>query len=180
MHECIVAIETLWERSQRNFLTIGRYLIAAKKKLPHGEYDAMILDKLPFSRNTAHMFRTVAESLENRTIEPEALPRDYSAAYKLVTLQPAQLEQARSRDLVRPTLTRKEIDSFRREFTSTTTRMDGLPKSDKALLKARRKLIDEMETIRRKIAEIDERLGTRIIEGTSRVLASDEGSRDAA
>ncbi len=164
--ECIVAIRTLWERSQRNFLTIGRYLIRAKEKLPHGDYEEMIRTSLPFSRSVAYMMRTVAESLESRKITIEHLPIDYSTAYHLVSLPDEQYDLARQRELVKQSLTRKEIMSFRRELTGEAKRMNGLPKTRKALLKSRERLVADMESIKARIAEIDRRLAVDVINGS--------------
>ncbi len=168
--ECVVAIRTLWERSQRNFLTIGRYLIRAKEKLPHGDYEEMIRTNLPFSRSVAYMMRTVAESLESRKITIERLPMDYSTAYHLVSLPDDQYEMARQRDLVKPSLTRKEIMTFRRELTGESKRIDGLPKTRKALLKSRERLVADVEALQARIAEIDRRLGGEVIDGTARII----------
>ena len=91
---------------------------------------------------------------------------DYSTAYHLVSLPDEQYDLARQRELVKQSLTRKEIMSFRRELTGEAKRMNGLPKTRKALLKSRERLVADMESIKARIAEIDRRLAVDVINGS--------------
>ena|SRR5690349_14911498 len=56
-------IAKLWADAQRKFLAIGRYLVRAKATLPHGEYEAMISNSLPFGLPTARKLKAVAEAV---------------------------------------------------------------------------------------------------------------------
>lgn len=177
--ECVVAIRTLWERSQRNFITIGKYLLWAKKLLPRGEYDEMIRTSLPFSRSLAFMMRSVAEAIETKRITPELCPPDYATAYQLVSLPDDKFELARQHELVRSTLTRKEITAWRREHIDAAKRADGRPKPRKALLKERSSVIERIEALTKRLAEIDRELGIGVIDGESTVIGltpADDGN----
>src|SRR3954467_14895359 len=52
--EYVSEISRLWNRAQSAFLEIGRLLIRAKDRLPHGEYVAAVEAELPFSARTAY------------------------------------------------------------------------------------------------------------------------------
>ena len=168
--ECVVAIRTLWERSQRNFIAIGRYLLQAKEKLPRGDYDEMIRTNLPFSRSLAFMMRTVAESIETQRISLDLCPPDYATAYQLVSLPDDKFEMARQLNLVKPTLTRKEITLFRRTHIDSAKRADGKPKPRKALMRERASVVERIAELNRRLGEIDRELGTALIDGTSHVV----------
>ena len=60
----IAEIAKLWVEAQDRFLTIGRYLVIARRTLKHGEFEAMIARELPFAKATAHQLRTVAEAVD--------------------------------------------------------------------------------------------------------------------
>jgi len=109
-------IAKLWTEAQDRFLTIGRYLAAAKRTLKHGEFEAMIARDLPFSKATAHQLRTVAEAVDGGRFKEDELPRSYATVYYLTTLSTSQLELARKRGLVSPETTRPAIISFKRSL----------------------------------------------------------------
>ena len=46
--EFVAEIEKLWGEAQEKFLTIGRYLVQAKVRLRHGEFEQMVATQLPF------------------------------------------------------------------------------------------------------------------------------------
>ena len=164
--ECITAITTLWERSQRNFVAIGKYLIRAKEKLAHGEYGKMIESELPFNRSLAYMMRTIAEAIESRKISQDECPTDYATAYRLISLPPDKFQLAREKSLVKPNLRRYEIIDFRRQFLEPPKMESKEPKSTKARQARKNKLLAkiaefERETARMKaeVIELCKRLG---------------------
>ena len=173
--DCIAAIRSVWERSQQNFITIGRYLLRAKEVLEHGEYDLMIKTRLPFSRSLAYMMRRVAEAIDTRMIEEARCPTDYTTAYHLVSLTPEQLALADSRELVKPDLTRREIMEFRKELTGGVQKVSGAPKSPKALLKRKTRIEAQMQALQAELDEINRTLGGRTIDGVATTIDVDEG-----
>jgi hypothetical protein len=146
-------VTKLWREAQEKFLAIGRYLVRARERFA-GKYEQLILPQLPFGRQVAFQLRTVAAAVDGGKIEEEVLPRSYSTAYTLVTLEAEHLILARSRNLVRPDVARSEIEAFRRELL----RSSG-PKRLAALARERLHVARELDRLRKRMAEIDAELG---------------------
>ena len=145
----------LWREAQDRFVAIGEYLLHAKEMLPHGEYEKMIASDLPFGRSVAHNLRTVAVAVrEGRLSRPE-LPRSYTTAYFLATLEPNHLALARERGLVRHDVPRSSLNAFRREL-----RLPG-PDGTTDLVKERVRLRMQLQAIQARIAEIDDEMGLK-------------------
>jgi len=109
-------IGKLWDDAQAKFVTIGRCLLLAKQTLPHGAYEHMVATMLPFGASVARKLRAVAVALDAGRLKISSLPRSYENAYALAVLSDRELEIAENRQVVRPDVTRREIDSFRREI----------------------------------------------------------------
>lgn len=144
----------LWREAQDRFVAIGEYLTHAKETLPHGEYERMVASDLPFGRAVAHTLRTVAMAVrEGRLAKPE-LPRSYTTAYFLATLEPNHLALARERGLVRHDVSRSIIDAFRRELRRAP--------ADDVYLELRRersRLRTQLSNIQARLAEIESKIG---------------------
>jgi hypothetical protein len=147
-------IGKLWGEAQQKFLTIGRYLILAKEKLEHGEFERMVSTMLPFGRNVAHRLRVVAAAVDQGRLLEEALPRSYTVAYGLVILSEREFEEARRRELIRPTLTSRELDLFRREIRQPV----GVERRS-VVLREGVKVVYEMVKLRERMEEIERELG---------------------
>ena len=78
-------IARLWSRAQGAFLEIGRLLIRAKDRLPHGMYVAAVEAELPFSTRTAYQLREAARWAMGGQVPLERLPGSYSTIYLLST-----------------------------------------------------------------------------------------------
>ena len=164
--EVVHEVTKLWREAQEKFLAIGRYLLRAKERFA-GEYERVILPQLPFGRQVAFQLRTVAAAVDRGKIEEEDLPRSYSTAYSLVTLETEHLQLARSRNLVRPDVARSEIEAFRRELlqSSASRRLA-------ALARERQRVVRELERLRTRIEEIDLELCKLEGAGPEEVLSS--------
>jgi hypothetical protein len=112
----VAEIGKLWDEAQAKFLTIGRYLVQAKARLPHGEFESMVASQLPFGRSVAYQLRMVAQAVEQRRIAENDLPRSYTNAYKLVLLDDRALRRAHQEKVVRPDVTRRELADFLRSI----------------------------------------------------------------
>ena len=144
----------LWREAQDRFVAIGEYLTHAKETLPHGEYERMVASDLPFGRAVAHTLRTVAMAVrEGRLAKPE-LPRSYTTAYFLATLEPDHLALARERGLVRHDVPRSTIDAFRRELRRSPE--DNIYQE---LNRERSRLRLQLATIQARLGEIDKQIG---------------------
>lgn len=106
-------IGRLWKDAQSRFLEIGRRLNEAFDKLEHGEYGTL-LERLPFERATADKLRKVAAAADAQAVPIARLPPSYSTVYEVLTLTPAEREEAEQRGLIRPDVKRQEIVAFKR------------------------------------------------------------------
>ena len=143
----------LWREAQDRFVAIGEYLTHAKETLPHGEYERMVANELPFGRAVAHTLRTVATAVREGRLQRPELPRSYTTAYFLATLPPGQLALARSRGLVRHDVSRSCVDAFRREMRGT------LPDPAPELHRERARLRTQMQVIAARLQEIETLIG---------------------
>ncbi len=143
----VAEIGKLWSEAQEKFVVIGRYLNQAKATLPHGEFEHMIATQLPFGKHVAFQLRSVAAAVDGGRLLEEELPHSYATAYKLAILDNELLELARKRGLVRPAVTRREIESFRREIADTAS-SNG----------SRNALAAEWKAVCREVARLEELL----------------------
>lgn len=121
-----------WNRSRKEFLSIGRYLNRAKSILPHGEFEAMIESDMPFSVETAFRFRAVADAIDTGRLTLDVLPGAESVAYQIVTMTPDELERAKAVGLIRPDVTRRQLIAFKQSLRPART--EAAPDRRKALL----------------------------------------------
>jgi len=145
----VAEISRLWGEAKEKFLAIGEYLLMAKDRLPHGEYEEMIRSRLPFNPATAHKMRQVADAVRKSRIERAELPHSYTTAYELTTLDDRELVVARQRNLVRPDVLRRDILAFRAEFRAPQGRARFA-----ALQREQQSLERELERIRARLHEI--------------------------
>lgn len=162
----IEEIGKLWADAQKKFLLIGIYLKAAKEKLEHGEFEAMIEAELPFGKNVAHRLRKVADAVIEGRLEEKEIPANWSTVYELAALTDQQLTMARERNLVRPDVSRDEVRAFKRLLLPTRLVTDR--RGD--LERRREKLRAEMERLQAELAEIEQELSAEVIEGESTVI----------
>jgi hypothetical protein len=156
-------ITRLWGQAQEKFILIGKYLMQAKIRLPHGEYEDMIARDLPFGKKAAHMIRAAAEAIESGRLHANEVPPNYSVVYALATLTDDQLTLARSQGLINPKVTRPKIFAFKRSFLPPP----GADRSDRSLL------LEQLREQRRRLDEeihrLEEEIGCGVtIDGTSR------------
>ena len=111
--QVVDAVSRLWQEAQEKFLAIGRYLVRAKEEFPKA-FEKEVVSRLPFSYATAHQLMSVARAVDRGVLKPEELPRTYSVAYQLVTLDRDALAEARHGGLVSPDVSRKAILDFKR------------------------------------------------------------------
>lgn len=163
--EYVREISRLWREAQQSFLAIGRYLVQAKRKLAHGEFQTMIEASLPFGRQTAYELRMIAEAVDGGRIPEPKLPQAASVAYQLATLKPNDLAAAEQDGLVRSDLRRPEIIAWKRERLrqSAGANHEALVRRRARLAEIIRRHEEELEKARRELAELDEAVGSRVI-----------------
>ena len=155
IQDCVEVIAPLWNAAQRNFVNIGRYLNRAREELPHGQFELMIENDLPFGRSTCHALREIAAAIDSNKFGENELPCDYSAAYSVVTLPDAALEKARAEGLVSPTTKRKEISAFRKGLKLQESETKTAPVDVKSLDKAKVRLTTQLAKIEKQKSELE-------------------------
>jgi hypothetical protein len=178
------AIGKLWGEAQEKFIAIGRHLVLARRTLPHGEYQNMVDTMLPFGSSVARKLRTIAEAVCTGRMRAEALPLTYSVAYELAVLPDQQLQLAEQRQLIRPDVTRREIDAFKRELRQPS----GVVRRRSELLLAHKRTLAQIQELQTSLAEIEAELaqgGGPIIDGDAEAaegggLGTDEAVHRAA
>ena len=156
--EYVEEIDKLWSEAQDKFLSIGRYLVQAKLQLPHGQFEDMVATQLPFGKNVAYQLRCVALAVEQDRLDASTLPRSYNNAFRLAQMKSPLLERAREAKLIRPDVTRREIDDFLNVVASEVER--SLPEADRikreaAVLQTRiATLEDNLAAAKRRLAEL--------------------------
>lgn len=151
--EFVQEISTLWRSAQEKFLLIGRYLVQARMRLPHGEFQAMVENELPFGYQVAYQLRMVAEAVDSGRLPGSKLPPSYATVYQLATLTSEQLQLADQRNLIRPDVTRPEIVRFKRDLRSKT--IDHVSRRD-ALEAERQRLRERLIAVEAELASLDE------------------------
>ena len=131
-------VGNLWGHAQQTFLAIGRYLHQArrtitdhvtasngsltgreKELLVASEFRRTVLNRLPFSISVAHQLESVARAIFIlKRLATAEIPNSYSVAYQLTTLTDEQLDNARSKGLLRPDIRRESIILMKRNARS--------------------------------------------------------------
>jgi hypothetical protein len=152
--EVVDEVAKLWVEAQEKFLAIGRYLRQAKAKFS-GNFESQIVSNLPFGKNVAYQLRMVAEAVDSGRLPERDLPRSYATAFQLVSLPPPDFEVARDKGLVRSTVTRPEVNTFKRELKA-----HRLTLGDRRLILSneRESLKTEIQRMRARYREVEARL----------------------
>ena len=134
-------ISTVWEEAGRKIFETGQLLVEAKAALPHGEFELMVENDMPFSTRHARRLMAIAkdERLSNRTHVSD-LPRDVMALYELTRLQDEDFEQAVKEDVVRSDAERSTVVSFVKRAKRRELHADLVERSAKAAQELGRKL----------------------------------------
>jgi len=113
-----------WEETAKQAIdawrTAGDDLIAAKAQLEHGEFLGMIETDLPFGKRTAQMLMKIARDprLKNEPVG-SLLPPSWRTLYELTRLEDTEFEQLIADGVMRPDMSRQEINKVRRIATVT-------------------------------------------------------------
>ncbi len=163
--EFATEIGKLWDEAQEKFLTIGRYLIQAKTRLKHGEFEAMVASQLPFGRGVAYQLRIVAQAVEQAKLEESTLPRSYSNAFRLAQMDKIVLERARENNLIRCDVTRREIVDFLEIISAEAERRqperERIAREIERLRSRAAVLADELAETKAKLAEMEAAVNTQ-------------------
>jgi N6-adenosine-specific RNA methylase IME4 len=103
-------INARWRESLEKIMESGRYLIAAKAALPHGEFGLMIETQLVFSASTAQ--RLMAIAADGRLSNPahvQYLPPYWGTLYEIHKLSDDEIERGIEDGVIRPDMERREV-----------------------------------------------------------------------
>jgi Protein of unknown function (DUF3102) len=91
--EFVKRISASWEKAVASIIETGRLLIEAKQELPHGAFQRMIDNRLPFGRRTAQMLMKIAEHpVLGKAKNFSHLPPSWSALHQLSYLPADEVE----------------------------------------------------------------------------------------
>ena len=160
-------IQRNWSDARDAFLNIGRALLSLESTLSKSEFQRLRAgnDRLfPFSDATATQFRQIARAVDSGRIPYEACPGSYGTAYQITLLDDDQLTLARNRGLLRSDVTRREISLLRNETKGSVFSTGRLDKSQlqderRRLNKREQQLLSELDTLRRRVGELERLLG---------------------
>jgi hypothetical protein len=173
--EVVDEVAKLWVEAQEKFLAIGRYLRLAKANFS-GSFESQIVSNLPFGKNVAYQLRVVAEAVDAGRLPERDLPRSYATAFQLVSLPASDFEVARTKGLVRSTVTRPEVDIFKRELRAhrlaqgdmrivLSNEREGLKNEMQRLLARYRQIQTRLEEIEVEIGPDGDEIEIRTIDG---------------
>jgi hypothetical protein len=160
-------LNRLWEQVRDKFLAIGEYLELAKVTLPHGHYEAMFADTkrvrppaygeacLHFNSATGTKLRAIYRATRDGRIPRENLPQSWSTAYEITKLSDNEFRAALTRGLVRRDVYLSEILSLVRELRAPSGSSRQV-----ALTQERESVLKEMRRLRKRLAEIEEEIGS--------------------
>jgi hypothetical protein len=152
-----------WRKAKQSFLAIGKSLLAVEQALTTDEFRRLSKGTeriFPFSETIATQLRQVARAVMSGRLNETEMPGSYSVAYQIAVMDGPTIEIARSRNLVRPDVTRTEVIAFRREINAPVAnqpqRLDiGTVRREKArLTKLRAELAERLAQIDARIAEL--------------------------
>lgn len=97
-------------------LDVGRYLIAAKRELPHGEFEQMIAEDLGWHPSTARRLMLIARHpVLSKRAHMHVLPPSWGTLHELAKLPTPALERALRDGRITPAFRRNEVHILVRE-----------------------------------------------------------------
>lgn len=102
-----------WTNALEATVAVGRRLNEAKDALPHGEYEAMVTNDLPFSTSTARKLREIAAFVDRDQVPLDRLPEAMSTLYAIATLPDDARQQALDAGMINPAVTRAEVEALK-------------------------------------------------------------------
>jgi N6-adenosine-specific RNA methylase IME4 len=111
-------IVAAWRSSFEGILETGRLLTEAKAKLPHGTFEAMVENDLPFKPSTAQRLMKIAS--DERLANPahvQLLPPSWGTLYELTKLPDEVFEAKLADGTIHPEMQRKDVARENRIIT---------------------------------------------------------------
>ncbi|MBI0538225.1 hypothetical protein D9599_21915 [Roseomonas sp. KE2513] len=166
------------ERQLDAIIEMGRALMRAETVFTKQEWNHLLEGGpklLGLPKNTASMYRAIARDIDAGRLPRALCPESFSTAYVLTTYEEDRLEAAKDRGLLRPTVTRREVEEFKR-LPIEEVRVGGVPAAmkyeegtpdpvrlrgeEQQLARRERKLLDELSRVQQRLSAVRETLGT--------------------
>jgi hypothetical protein len=156
-------IHAEWRKARQSFLAIGKSLLAVEDTLTAEEFRRLskATERIfPFSETIATQLRQVARAVMSGRIREGEMPGSYSVAYQIAVMDAPTIEIARSRNLVRPDVTRTEVIAFRREIMTQQpsqphrANMSEIRREKVRLAKLRAELAERLAKVDARLAEL--------------------------
>lgn len=152
VEDYIAEIKTLWTEAAETFLLIGRHLNQARDALPHGEFQRMIEQRLPFDKSRAYQLRMVAQMVDARRVDEVDLPRSSATAFLFTSLDDESLARAKKDGVLRPDIRRQEVVVWKRHQLGPPRNAQAIVRIRAALKTRIRRLEEELERARAELA----------------------------
>lgn len=108
-------ITAAWNKSRDSIIETGRLLIEAKVKLPHGAFEVMVENELPFKPSTAQRLMIIAR--DQRLVNPahvQLLPPNWGTLYELSRLPDDRFHELIEDGTIHPEMQRKDVSGENR------------------------------------------------------------------
>jgi phage N-6-adenine-methyltransferase len=110
-------IRDRWQDSAQAIIDVGRMLIEAREKSPHGSWQWMFSDRnpnrVPFSDSTARMLmRTAGNPVISNRYHGNDLPPSWRTLYELSQIPEPELERAFTEGRITPDMERKDVKAL--------------------------------------------------------------------
>jgi len=154
VEDYVAEITTLWTEAAETFLLIGRHLNQARDALPHGEFQRMVEERLPFDKSRAYQLRMVAQMVDARRVEEVDLPRSSATAFLFTSLDAEGIARAKKDGVLRPDIRRQEVVMWKRRLLGPPQNTQAITRA-RAALKARiRRMEEELVQAREELASL--------------------------
>ena len=115
-------IRAAWQKSIAAIFEVGDLLIAAKQELPHGQFQAMVDNALPFRPRTAERLMAIAadKRLRNPT-HVSHLPSSWGTLYELTKLSDERVAELLADGTINSEMARADIMQVERPMLDIHT-----------------------------------------------------------
>lgn len=152
VEDYVAEIRTLWTEAAETFLLIGRHLNQARDALPHGEFQRMVEECLPFDKSRAYQLRMVAQMVDARRVQEVDLPRSNATAFLFTSLDAEAIARAKEDGVLRPDIRRQEVVEWKRRLLGPPQNAQAIARARAALRMRIRRIEEELERARAELA----------------------------
>ena len=119
--EYVTTITEAWNSARDAVFRIGDWLLEAKERLPHGEYEDMIETDLPFGNSTAQKLKRIARCRHFKVAGVrERLPISWGTLAELEQLDQEVFLSKLEAGKITPRTTRAEVANLKRQLKAET------------------------------------------------------------